>query len=285
MDFFDLIGPIVGVIAGLIVLSIIVKVVKSVGRGGGARRPGIGGGVMGGMRGKTKEQKKVIKYFMSTGILGMIFKISDSTFDEILYNRVQWYRSQLHSRALQAHGMDDDEAKEIPPVYIGNFYLGSRFFKIFRDLTFRTSEYQMSYLLFSDKQMYAYRVNFDLTSANTTEQTKEYFYRDITDVEITHTETEYPNPRPLRYLLGGLGAILLGIILFFAFANAFGGFLFLCGIVAGIILIFFLGYTRGVVHELVLKLTVPGDEFVCAVSAENIPAIQGMKAKLREKKL
>ena len=246
-----------------------------------------GGGALGGMRGKTKEQKKVIKYFLSTGLLGAIFKISNEEFEAIMGQKVQWFRSQIHARALQVHGMDDDEVKEIPPIYIGDYNIRSRFRKIFKDLRFRASGYQMSYLLFSDKQMYAYKYNFDLTCADTTEQTKEYFYCDITDVEVIHEGVELPDPRPLKYKLGGIGAILLGVILMLAFMRSpgVGIFFLLCGIVAGIILLCFLGFTRTVYHNLVLRLTVPGDVYECAMNAENIPAIQGMKAKLREKKL
>ena len=59
------------------------------------------------------------------------------------------------------------------------------------------------------------------------------------------------------------------------------GFLIL---IAGVILSVYLGYSRRVVSNLTLRLTVPGDEFVCVMNPENIEAIQGMKAKIREKK-
>jgi len=39
----------------------------------------------------------------------------------------------------------------------------------------------------------------------------------------------------------------------------------------------------GVSNKKVLHF-VPGDEFVCVMKPENIAAIQGMKAKIREKK-
>ena len=238
-----------------------------------------------GLRGKTKEQKKVIKYFMSTGILGMIFRISDSTFDKLLDDKANEIASQIEKRALETHGMDADEVKEIPPILADNYYPGSRYLKMFRDHTFRASEYEMTYLMFSERQMYSYKYIFDLTSAETDEQTKEYFYKDITNVEVTKTQREFPAPRPLEYIVGGIAGIIIGILLMMV-SKGNGGVIFLGSLIliVGIIISAFLGYSRRVVDNLILRLTVAGDEFVCAMNPDNISAIQGMKAKINEKK-
>ncbi len=274
-EALEFIGPIIGIIVSLIVLSIIIRAVRSKGKKGISNGMDMDHGFLG-MRGRTREQKNVIKYFNSTGILGAIFRISNDTFDGILNNKVREYGEQLDKRALEAHGMDADEVKEIPPIRVENYFSGSRYFKMFRDHTFRASEYQMSYLMFSEKQLYAYSHTFDLTSANTTEQTREYFYEDITNIDVTKKQIEFPDPRPLKYIFGGIGAIIGGSIL--------GVILFIPGLIAGIFIMAFLGYSRSVVDNLVLRLTVSGDEFVCAMRPENITAIQGMKAKIREKK-
>ena len=238
-----------------------------------------------GLRGKTKEQKKIIKYFMSTGILGMIFRISDSTFDRILDDKANEIASQIEKRALETHGMDAEEVKEITPILADNYYPGSRYLKMFRDHTFRASEYEMNYLMFSEKQMYAYKYIFDLTSAETDEKTKKYFYEDITNVEVNKTQREFPAPRPLEYIVGGIAGIIIGILLMIV-SKGNGGVIFLGSLIliVGIIISAFLGYSRRVVDNLILRLTVAGDEFVCAMNTDNIAAIQGMKAKIREKK-
>ena len=239
-----------------------------------------------GLRGKTKEQKKVIKYFMSTGILGMIFRISDSTFDSLLNSKADEITSGIDKRALEAHGIDADEVKEIQPVLVENYYQGSRYFKMFRDHSFRASEYQMTYLMFSDKQMYAYSYIFDITSDETNEQTTELFFEDITNIEVAKTQREYLMPRPTEYIVGGWAGIIIGILMMALGANSGGGLVFLgfLLLIGGIILLAFLGFSRRVVDNLVLRLTVAGDEFDCAMNINNIAAIQGMKAKIREKK-
>ena len=238
-----------------------------------------------GLRGKTKEQKQIIKYFMSTGLLGMIFRISDSTFDSLLNRKADEIVSKIEGRALEVHGMDADEVKEIAPILVEDYYTGSRYYKMFRDLTFRASEYQMTYLMFSEKQMYAYSYIFDLTSAETDEKTKEYFYKDITNIEVTTTQREFPAPRPMEYIIGGIACIIIGLLLIIL-SDGNGGSLFFgfMLLVAGVIITAFLGYSRRLVEKLNLKLTVPGDVFNCAMNPNNIEAIQGMKAKIRDKK-
>ena len=257
-----------------------------------------------GLRGKTKEQKQIVKYFNNIAAISILDillgwwtmgiwfvilylqKMSDSTFDSLLDSKAQEVASRIVPSALEKHGIDADEVNEIQPILVENYYKGSRYFKICKDYTFRASEYQMTYLMFSNKQMYAYSYIFDLTSAETTETTKEYFFQDITNIEITKEQREYPAPRPLEYIIGGTAGIIIGLLLMVVSIQAGGGIAFLgfLILIAGIIVLAFLGFSRRLVDILILRLTVSEDEFVCAMNPENIDAIQGMKAKIREKK-
>ena len=233
-----------GAVLILIVLGLVIRLVKLNGKGI-SRNAKKGYGFFE-ILGKTGEQKRIIKYFKSTGILGAIFRISNDTFDNVLNNRVHELGSEIEKRSLEAHGMDSEEVQEIPPIHVENYYDESRYQKVFRDFSLRASEYQMSCLMFSEKQMYAYSHIFDLTSEETTEQTKEYFYEDITNVDVTKKEIELINPRPIGYVIGGLAAILSGIILLisrfnffeFIFANFnFFRILGLCSVTAGLIMV------------------------------------------------
>ena len=253
-----------------------------------------------GSRGKTKEQKMVIRYFgsisfsdiflgwITSGIWFIIFfvrRLSNATFDSLLESKADELALRLEERALTVHGMDASEVNEIPPILTEGYYSGSRYFKISRDQKFRASEYQMTYLMFSDKQMYAYSYIFDLTSADTSEKTKEYFYEDITNVEASKEQIDFPAPRPSEFIIAGIACIIIGLLTMMLGIRI--PYIMLLGfpiLVAGVILTAFLGYSRRVVENLVLKLTVPGDSFVCAMNPENMEAIQGMKAKIREKK-
>jgi len=176
--------------------------------------------------GKPEIQKKVVQYFNGIVIdstfwlfllftygIGIIIRhinnlMTNDDFDKLLDSKSKEVASQITDRALKSHGMDADEVREIPPILAQDFYPKSRFSKLCRDLTFRASEYQMTYLMFSEKQMYSFRHTFDLTSADTDEQTNEFFYEDITSVDITKTQRDMPVPRSLLYIFLCLASIL-----------------------------------------------------------------------------
>jgi uncharacterized protein YoxC len=168
--------------------------------------------------GKPENQKKVVQYLNDIVIdstfwfllvftygIGVIIRyinnlMTNKDFDRLLESKKEEVASQIADRALEAHGMDADEVREIPPILAEDFNPKSRFSRLCRDLTFRASEYQMTYLMFSDKQMYAYKHTFDLTSADTNEQTNEFFYEDITSVDIVKTQRDMPVPRSWQYI-------------------------------------------------------------------------------------
>ena len=272
-DVLEKLLPVFGAIVGLIVIIVVVSsILRKRKNVSSATAKGMTPLFMG-LRGKTREQKRVVRYFTTRSFFG----ITSAEFDKLLNSKADDLVSRIERQALEAHGMDADEVKEIPPILVEEYYHNSRYFKIFRDNTFRASEYQMTYLTFSEKQMYAYSYIFDLTSEETTEQTKEYFYKDITNIEVTKMQREHLKTRPEGYIILGVFLILASIpILRYGI-----GFLI---VILGVLIIVYLGYSRQVVENLILKLTVAGDEFVCAMKPENMDAIQGMKAKIRDKK-
>ncbi|MCL2059323.1 MAG: hypothetical protein FWH01_09760 [Oscillospiraceae bacterium] len=194
----------------------------------------------------------------------------------------------LLQNALSSHGIDNGDINVIPNILVEGYHENSRYFKIFRDHLFRASEYQMSLLMFGASQLYSYSYTFDLTSADTVEQTKEYFYKDITSISVTKKGIEYPNPRPLGYLIGGLAVFVFGIIigLVSLAQNEFASVIFsLIVIIAGFLLMVVFGYSRSLAHYMVIKLTVPEDTFECVMNIENMVRINEMKSLIRDKKL
>ncbi|MDR2599265.1 MAG: hypothetical protein LBC73_03215 [Oscillospiraceae bacterium] len=274
--------PFIYLAVGIIVFIIVMRIIRS------GKRKKLQGNSLSeqgfiSMRGRTSEQKSIIKYFMSTGILGLIFNISDNVFDSILLGKISNCMQWINARALNIHGIDIDEVKEISPILISNYSSDSRYSKVFKDGVFRASEYQMTYLLFGEKQMYAYCNTFDMTSANMTERTREYFYEDITNIDVTQKKIELLNPRPAGYTIGGIASILAAILFFFALYGL-GKVMAISCVLLGIYLIIFPGYTRSLVNCVILKFTVSGSDFECDITPDDVSAIQGMKAKIREKK-
>ena len=138
------------------------------------------------MKGKTEEQKKAMKYFAATGCFSGA--PSDEEFDAIVKAKANELGSK--TRALGKIGMDEDQVNEIKPVQFygfedeikGNNFYGSGTGK---DGRFRTSIYSVTWLFFSDSQVFMYSVKFDTASDAKKETTEEYFYKDITNFSTT----------------------------------------------------------------------------------------------------
>ena len=97
-------------------------------------------------------------------------------------------------------------------------------------------------------------------------------------MDVTHKKIEVLNPRPLVYPLGGIALILFGMPAVMVLVGVFM-------IIAGIAPAIFMGYSRSVVDNMVLRVTVAGDDFECVMNPENMAAIHAMKAKIRGKKV
>ena len=141
-----------------------------------------------GLEGKTADQKTVIDYYTSP----LPSAKDERKVDEILSARVRQFN--LFQMALARFGLDVDQVKEIPPVFCDGYYVDTDeddaenlpLFRIGNDKVFRSSKYQMTVLLFSSEELYAYSVIFDLASKDFYEHLEEYFYRDIVSVKTIH---------------------------------------------------------------------------------------------------
>jgi hypothetical protein len=140
------------------------------------------------MKGKSPEQKKVIKYFLSSGCLGALFRISDNEFDQILTYRAQQY--DIYQMALNRLGLDPDQVREINPVFLDGYSYDGTLHRVGTDLVARSAKYSMTCLLFSETQIYRYTFIFSLHSGDTFEYSEEYFYKDVTSVSITKETDE-----------------------------------------------------------------------------------------------
>jgi len=149
------------------------------------------------LRGKSPEQKRVVKYFLSTGCLAAIFRISDNEFDQILTQRVRQY--DIYQMALSRLGLDPEQVSEINPIFLDGYVRSSMLQRIGTDLVARSAEYSLTCLLFSETQLYRYTFIFSLASGDTWEYSEEYFYKDVTSVSMTKENDEQ------KYASGCLG--------------------------------------------------------------------------------
>ena len=158
----------------------------------------------------------------------------------------------IKEKALNKIGLDESEVNEIEPVHFEGYYYDENktYAKWGKDRKWRSSAYQVSWIFFSDTQVYVYQYTFHMDENGKKESTEEYFYRDITNFS-TSTDT------------------VEKLVLDKVSCNG----------------------TATYVHKDVstsrFALVVPGDKFYCSMNQNDYTerAIQGMKAKLREKKL
>jgi len=140
----------------------------------------------------TAEQNRAFKYLNPKsgcpgGCIEAFAGVKDEEYDQIVKNALN--SLNLKQKALGKIGLDEDQLKEIPPVYFHGFhYKDDANYRIGKDGRLRSSKYSATWLFFSSTQVYMYQYIFDLTEDSKKEKTEEYFYKDITNFS-TNTET------------------------------------------------------------------------------------------------
>jgi hypothetical protein len=208
------------------------------------------------LKDRTPEQQSVIKYFRKPE--GCFSKnISDGDYDKLVQDKLAGLN--LKQKALDKIGVDESQVKEVEPAEFKNWYFGEKggksdkniWVKRGKDGKFRTTAFQVSWLFFSDKQVYAYQYTLHMNEDSKKERTEEYFYRDITNF-TTVSESEQKEYRRI-----GKGCLVKKL---------------------------------EVEHQNVdyerFAISVGGERFLCEMINDDdaTSRVQAMKAKLREKK-
>lgn len=138
---------------------------------------------------KTAEQKRVLNYFVKSGLIPMFTNMKDEEYDALVQSKRN--AIDIKKKALGKIGLDESQVSEIPPVcFEGYEYDGMDCWtKVGKDGKARSSAYSVTQLFFSDTQVYMYQIIFSMDDGAKKERTEEYFYRDITNFSTT-SETE-----------------------------------------------------------------------------------------------
>jgi uncharacterized protein with ParB-like and HNH nuclease domain len=172
-------------------------------------------------------------------------KVSDETYDAMVEAKIKSLNAK--AKAMSKIGLDESQLKEIDPVHFEGYYFAPKnsYAKRGKNGKWRSSAYQISWLFFSSTQVYLYQYTFNTDKDDKKEATEEYFYKDITNFSTSSDTVETP------YWDVKQKKMMLENV----DSNRF-------------------------------SLVVPGDKFYCAMEQSDYTerAIQGMKAKLREKK-
>jgi hypothetical protein len=204
------------------------------------------------LKGRTPEQQSVIRYFVGGGggCLSMFSSgLSDEQYESMVIGKAKG--TDFKKKALEKIGLDESQVNEIEPVHFEGYYLDEKkgYAKRGKDRKWRTSAYQISWIFFSSTQVYVYQYTFNMDDDGRRETTEEYFYKDITSFSTSSDTVE-------KEVLEEGGCMKKP------------------------------KYTRLNVDSNRFALVVPGEKFKCSMEQTDYTerAIQGMKAKLREKK-
>ena len=159
---------------------------------GSSNTPNLAAGELGLLlKDKTEDQKKVIKYFLTDSgclsIIGIGKNISDDEYERMVFSK----RNSIDFRAgaIDKIGLDEDQIKEIPPARLEGYRFENSWAKRTKTGGWVSSSYQVSWLFFSATQVYVYYYIFHMDDDDTSENTDEFFYKDVTSLS-TSSKTE-----------------------------------------------------------------------------------------------
>jgi len=142
----------------------------------------------------TAEQKKAIGYFNPKGgcpggCIEALTGMKDADYEQMVVAKLN--SLNLKQKAIAKIGLDEDQLKEIPPIFFHGYHFidkNNPSYRLGKDNRVRSSKYDATWLFFSGTQVYMYQYIFDMLEDWRKESTEEYFYKDITNFS-TATET------------------------------------------------------------------------------------------------
>ncbi|MBR6489645.1 MAG: hypothetical protein IKT03_03830 [Muribaculaceae bacterium] len=139
-------------------------------------------------KGKNPEQKKVISYFLDNERCCFGEKVTDKEIDEIVQAKTNELSKNMVFGRL---GIAEEHVTALAPVQFKGYVIDNAFVKKGKDGVFRSSRYQVSWLFFSNEQVYFYQKTFSLIDDSKKENIEEYFYKDITSFSSLINTEQY----------------------------------------------------------------------------------------------
>ncbi|MBR2722042.1 MAG: hypothetical protein IKB75_04605 [Clostridia bacterium] len=208
------------------------------------------------LKNKTPEQEKVIRYFYNQpkGCFGKV--MSDAEYDKMV-NDFLAKNNSFKDKAISKIGLDESEISLIAPVCIKGYLFDDKkaYAKCGKDdKLWRSSMFQVSWIFFSETQVYLYQYTFNFDENGKKESSEEYFYKDVVNFSSSEETVEKVTWESKKGCLGKPGPLER--------------------------------VTREV-ENVRLSIVVPGDKMYCAATVTDDSfetSIKGMKNLLREKK-
>lgn len=117
------------------------------------------------------------------------FKVKGKIKDSDIDLEYQKGMTDVVKKGLDKLGIDEEEVKLIDPIVIhGPYYkniVSGYYTRKGEDNRWRSSNYEVTVLYFSEKQVYSYNYRFSIVNSEKNESTDEYFYKDIVSVSTS----------------------------------------------------------------------------------------------------
>jgi hypothetical protein len=128
---------------------------------------------------------------LAVGVVGGILLkvkgggIKDEDIDKICLGQI----GNIKSVALNKLGVDEDQVSAAEPIIVSGYNFKEKdsdiHYKMGKDGTWRSSQYEVVVFFFSDSQVHSFKRTFSIVKDESFDETEEYFYRDIVSVATT----------------------------------------------------------------------------------------------------
>ena len=109
--------------------------------------------------------------------------LTDAEYEELVCKKIE--SMNIGEVALERLGLDIDQVKEIHPIVLKDKVITKNSLIVYnrKDLSSHSSTQHVTYLYFTDEQLFVYKIQFDMCCNVQTEWAHEFFYQDICDIQ------------------------------------------------------------------------------------------------------
>ncbi len=124
--------------------------------------------------------------------------MTDEEYEKLVDEKIE--SMNIEQMGLDRLGIDPEQIKEIRPIVLRNKVINDYSLRVknYQDNTIHSSTQHVTYLYFTDEQLFVYKIVFDMCCNMQDEWAKEFFYKDICDIS-THTQRNVLNDGEMKF--------------------------------------------------------------------------------------
>lgn len=145
----------------------------------------------------SEDQITAWRYFENTEKDGCLTKwnhVTDEEYDELVQKQLAKNGLLTPARALNKLGLEPEDVADFAPIRLDDFALSmstaANRCRKGEDGVFRTSNYQVTWLLCSKDEVYVFQCTFSLLEDDKIDKGEEYFFKDVTNFSTTDVSDE-----------------------------------------------------------------------------------------------